>query len=109
MTLLLAQPSTLERWLTLVVLASAALAAMLYLGRQSRSLFRVLAHITHELSPNGGSSMKDDITAVALAVGQLQADYADLVKTKQSEHLLLQAQLDEHTRQIARHRGKAAP
>lgn len=88
----------LQRWLTLVTLVSAALAALLYMGRQVWRLFHALDRlqhiVTHELSPNSGTSMKDDVVRIAQNVGQLQADMAQLVQDKQLAHELLQLQLN---------------
>jgi hypothetical protein len=90
--------TVLERWLTLVTLASAALAAMLYLTRQFWRGFKVLEKladvVNHELSPNSGTSMKDDVAAIAVAVGDLQANVKDLTQSKDMAHQLLQLQLD---------------
>lgn len=87
-----------QRWLTLLTLLSAGLAALLYLGHQAWRLFHALDTlqqiVSHELSPNSGTSMKDDVVAIAQNVGQLQADVAKLTRDKQLAHELLQLQLD---------------
>lgn len=87
-----------QRWLTLVTLVSAALAALLYLARQGWRLFKLLellsSIVQHELSPNTGNSMKDDVAAIAVAVGKLQSDVSDLTLEKTAAHGQLQLQLD---------------
>lgn len=83
-----------QRWLTLVTLVAAALAALGYLVRQGWRLFKLLEHVAMELTPNHGSSMKDDMTSVARAVGELQAEVRELGTTKRLEHQVLQLQLD---------------
>lgn len=93
----------LQRWLTLVTLASAALAASLYLARQVWRAFKVLERIAYELSPNHGSSMKDDLSAVAIAVGQLQGQVRDLATGKDAAHQLLQLQIDGLTHEVHTH------
>lgn len=89
----------LERWLTLVTLAAAALAGVVYLIRQLLAAARVLDRlhtlVDHELTRNGGSSMKDDVAAIAVAVGQLQADVEDIRNDKEAEHRVLHERLDE--------------
>lgn len=87
-----------QRWLTLLTLVSAALAAVLYLARQTWRGFRVLeqvaAVVQHELSPNHGSSMKDDVAAIARAVGALQGQYDEDKRDALLVHGALQVQLD---------------
>jgi hypothetical protein len=96
----------LQRWLTLVTLVSAALAGLVYLSRQVWRGFKLMERLAellqHELSPNSGTSMKDDVAAIAVAVGQLQADFTDLIRdvtdsklAGTSVHELLQLQLDD--------------
>lgn len=92
-----------QRWLTLVSLVAASLAALLYLGRQSWNLFRVLEHITYELSPNHGQSMKDDIAQVAVAVGQLQGQVRDMAAGKEAAHQFLQLQIESLTQEVHHH------
>lgn len=88
----------LQRWLTLVGLVSAALAGLIYIGRQLWRGFRVMERLVdivqHELSPNTGSSMKDDVAAIARSVGFLQRDVKQLTEDKETAHELLQLQLD---------------
>lgn len=88
----------LQRWLTLLTLMSAALGALLYVSRQLWRGFRLIERlgdiIQHELTPNSGSSMKDDVAAIAVAVGQLQADVTDLTEAKETAHDALQLQVD---------------
>lgn len=83
---------SLQRWLTLVSLVAAALGALGYLIRKLRRAVRVLDAIDHlvdhELTHNGGTSIKDDITAIAQAVGGLQADLRDLEAEVRSHHPL---------------------
>lgn len=93
----------LQRWLTLLTLVAAALAALLYLARQTWKLFQVLERITYELSPNHGSSMKDDLSAVAVAVGELQGQVRDLATGKDAAHQLLQLQIDGLTHEVHTH------
>lgn len=93
----------LQRWLTLLTLVAAALAALLYLARQTWKLFQVLERITYELSPNHGSSMKDDLSAVAVAVGQLQGQVRDMAAGKDAAHQLLQLQIDGLTHEVHTH------
>lgn len=89
---------SLQRWLTLLVLVSAALAALAYLSRMVWRGFRLVEQVgellQHELTHNSGSSMKDDLAAIAVAVGRLQADMHDLATTKETAHTVLQIQLD---------------
>lgn len=91
----------IQRWLTLVTLISAALAAMLYLSRQIWRGFRMMellaSVVEHELTPNTGSSMKDDVAAIAVAVGRLQGDLVELAAAKDITHGLIQMQLDTLT------------
>jgi hypothetical protein len=96
----------LQRWLTLLTLVAAALAALLYMARQTWKLFQVLERITYELSPNHGASMKDDLSAVAVAVGQLQGQVRDLQAGKDAAHTFLQLQLDGLEAEIHRHHPK---
>lgn len=100
-----------QRWLTLLTLVSAALAGLIYLGRQTWRGFKVVEKLAsvveHELSPNTGSSMKDDVAAIAVAVGQVQRDVADLTESKETAHGLLQLQLDSLTDEVARHHPPA--
>ena len=88
----------LQRWLTLLALVAAALAALGYVSRQVWRGFKILDKVSdivlHELRPNSGSSMKDDVAAIARAVGQLQADVKDLTSSKDAAHTVLQIQLD---------------
>lgn len=97
-----------QRWLTLVTLVSAALAGLVYLSRQVWRGFRLMERLAevvqHELSPNTGSSMKDDVAAIAVAVGQLQADFQDLVDSKDQAHDALQLQLDTIGHELVTHR-----
>jgi hypothetical protein len=87
-----------QRWLTLVTLVAAALAALGYLTRQVWKGFQVIQRIhdvvNTELSPNSGSSMKDDVADIAVAVGRLQSDVRDLTTSKELAHEVLQLQLD---------------
>lgn len=87
-----------QRWLTLLTLVAAALAALGYLVRQTWQAAKWLQAIhdvvEHELSPNSGSSMKDDMAAMAVALGGLQRDVADLTESKETAHDVLQVQLD---------------
>lgn len=92
-----------QRWLTLLTLVAAALAALLYLGRQTWKLFQVLERITYELSPNHGASMKDDLSAVAVAVGELQSQVREMAAGKDAAHTFLQLQIDGLTHEVARH------
>lgn len=111
-----------QRWLTLVTLVSAALAGLLYLARQTWRAFRVMERLSdvvqHELSPNTGSSMKDDVAAIAVAVGQLQlqgrqlqSDMADIKSDYMSRpaadaaHAALQLQLDSIHHDIGQHQA----
>lgn len=93
-----------ERWLALVVLAGAALGAIAYLARVTWRAYRLVdklhALLTHEFNPNDGSTIKDDVLAIATSVGELQGDVADLRKTKQLAHELLQLQLDTLVREL---------
>lgn len=83
---------------TTVAAVAAGVAGGIYLARQLwrlvRGIQRVHELVTHELTHNGGGSMKDDLAAIATAVGQLQGDFRDLTRTKELAHELLQAQLD---------------
>lgn len=89
---------SLQRWLTLLVLISAALAALLYLSRMVWRGFQLVEQVgdllQHELTHNSGSSMKDDLAAIAVAVGRLQLAVADLNSSKETAHTVLQIQLD---------------
>lgn len=103
---------SLQRWLTLLTLLAAALGALGYLARQAWAGFKLVQRvhdlIEHELTPNGGSSMRDELAAVARTVGTVQADLEELVKTKALAHELLQVQLDTITAELgqgsARHK-----
>lgn len=92
-----------QRWLTLLTLIAAALAALLYLGRQTWKLFQVLERITYELSPNHGASMKDDLSAVAVAVGELQGQVRDMQTGKDAAHTFLQLQIEALEAEVNRH------
>lgn len=98
----------LQRWLTLLTLVAASLAALLYLARQVWKLFKVLDRITYELSPNHGTSMKDDLSAVAVAVGELQGQVRDLATGKDTAHQLLQLQIDGLGHEIHTHHPQHA-
>lgn len=97
----------LQRWLTLLTLLAAALAAMGYLTRQAWAGFKLVQRVhdlvEHELTPNGGSSMRDELAAVARIVGTVQGELSELVKTKQLAHELLQLQLDTITAELTDH------
>lgn len=106
----------LQRWLTLVTLVAAALAALAYIVRQVWRGFRLVEKISnvilHELAPNSGSSMKDDLAAIARHVGQLQADVADLSESKDKAHAVLQIQLDSLVEELgppSSHRHRRPP
>lgn len=92
-----------QRWLTLLTLIAAALAALLYLGRQVWKLFQVLERITYELSPNHGASMKDDLSAVAVAVGELQGQVRDMQTGKDAAHTYLQRQIEALESEVHHH------
>jgi hypothetical protein len=97
-------PDAVERWLTLLGLMAAALAGLLYLARQLWRGFKIVERVAdvvqHELSPNTGSSMKDDVAAIARAVGQLQSDVTELTRDKDTAHAALQLQLDAITHEL---------
>lgn len=97
--------SSLERWLTLLTLIAAALAALLYVIRILWAGFRIMERVhtlvEHELTPNGGSSMRDDVAGIAVAVGGLQADLEELKRAKALAHELLQLQLDTLAGELA--------
>lgn len=82
----------------MVAAIAAGVAGLLYLARLAWGFFtsvqRIHELITHELTHNSGGSMKDNLTATAQAVGQLQADVAELARAKALAHELLQLQLD---------------
>lgn len=103
----------LQRWLTLLTLISAALAALLYLARQVWRGFRLVERLSevvqHELSPNTGSSMKDDVAAIAVAVGKLQGDVAELTTSKETAHEVLQLQLETLQGEIRLHHPDGPP
>lgn len=92
-----------QRWLTLLTLVAAALAALLYLARQTWKLFQVLERITYELSPNHGASMKDDVASVAVAVGEVQRQVADMASGKDAVHRFLQMQIDSLSAEVHYH------
>lgn len=109
----------LQRWLALVSLLAASLAALGYLARQAWRGFQLVQRVhdllEHELTPNGGSSMRDELIAVARALGAVQRDVSevklevgDLTTAKQTAHELLQLQLDSITAELterpARHK-----
>lgn len=75
-------------------MVAAALAGLLYMSRQGWKFFQVLERIAYELSPNHGASMKDDLSAVARAVGELQAQVQVMADEKDSAHRSLQIQID---------------
>jgi hypothetical protein len=88
----------LQRWLTLVTLVAAALAALGYLIRITWGGFvlvkRIHDLVEHELTANSGSSMKDDVAAMARALGGVQRDLIALTEDKELAHQVLQLQLD---------------
>lgn len=61
-------PSDLQAW---IVAVAAGLAALGYIFKQAQRLFRTLdslsALLNHELTHNGGSSLKDQATTAAVA------------------------------------------
>lgn len=61
-----------------VAAVAAGLAGTLYLGRKTvrflRALDKLSKLVEHELTNNSGASMKDELHAVAVAVGVLQSD-----------------------------------
>lgn len=95
----------LQRWLTLLALLAAALAAIGYMVRLLWIGFRLVQRIhdlvEHELTPNGGSSMRDDVAGVARAVGNLQADMEELRQRKALAHELLQGQIEALAGELA--------
>lgn len=102
-----------QRWLTLLTLLAAALAALGYLIRAVWRGFTLLQHIhdkvLSELSSNGGESMKDDLHSVARAVGTLQREFEELRTTKQLAHELLQLQLDTLAEEVGARHKKGLP
>lgn len=98
---------SLQRWLTLLGLLAAALAALGYLIRKAVWLVRVVEAlhqlVDHELTHNGGSSMKDDVASIARAVGELQGEVRDLRIDKEAEHRALQLQLDGLVHELGPH------
>lgn len=87
-----------QRWLTLVTLVSASLAALGYLGRKTWRGFLIVQRIhdllEHEFTHNGGASLKDDVASIAVAVGSLQRTVSELTESKELAHEVLQIQLD---------------
>lgn len=74
-----------------VVMAATALCAGIgYLVKKARAAARTLdaisALVDQELSHNHGSSMKDDVGGIAVAVGKLQRQVEDL-ETSFNDHL----------------------
>lgn len=74
---------------------AAGVAGSLYLGRKLvrflRALDRISRLVEHELTNNGGSSMKDDVHGIAVNVGMLQSDFRELgrrVETLEALELL---------------------
>lgn len=101
----------LQQSLTTMALVAAALAGLGYLTRQVWRGFQVIQRIerilSYELTPNGGGSLRDDLTHVAQAVGDVQGQVGDLqgqvvelTETKRVAHELLQRQLDALTAQL---------
>jgi hypothetical protein len=87
---------------TATAVIAAGLAGLAYLTRAAlrfaRSVLSIHDLIQRELSQNSGSSMKDELAAVAVAVGQLQGQVEDLKESKDEAHHILQTQLDSiHT------------
>jgi hypothetical protein len=70
-------PSISDTALWLAAVAAGA-AGLTYLARVVRNVVRAIAAIQHiverELEHNHGSSMKDDMTGMAVAIGKLQRD-----------------------------------
>lgn len=94
----------LQRWLTLVTLVAAALAALGFIVRMTWKGFRVVERVhelvDHELTPNDGSSMRDDVAAIAVAVGELQRDFHELRRDKAREHEAIQGELHSLAREL---------
>lgn len=62
----------------LIAAIAGGVAALGYLAKKARDVFLAIGAIQHlverELEHNHGSSMKDDMHGIAVAVGQLQRD-----------------------------------
>lgn len=94
--------------LTAAIIGSAAtLAALVIIGRAIRSAGRWLAHMTRmvraiehvvqrELDHNHGSSLKDDVTGIALAVGKLGRQVDDLAVEHRDDTAALAARIDHY-------------
>lgn len=87
----------LENVVGAVMLAAAAIAALGYLVNKGRSVVRFIRNavrvlnvvhdvVERELDYNGGGSMKDDVTGIALATGKLQRHVDELDK-RLTDHL----------------------
>lgn len=87
---------TLRELAGLIVAAAALLGALAYLGKRVRALVHLLDAILkvvessgevveRELERNHGSSMKDDVTAIAYRVGDLW-DRVEALEKKQARH-----------------------
>ena len=83
---------------TATAVIAAGLAGLVYMVRASvrfaRSVLSIHDLIQRELSENSGGSIKDEVAAIAVAVGGLQRDFADLTESKDLAHAGLQDQVD---------------
>lgn len=77
-----------------VAAIAAGTAGLVYLARVARNVVQAIAAILHiverELEHNHGSSMKDDMTGMAIAIGKLQRD-RDVDRRRLSSALRLAA------------------
>jgi hypothetical protein len=67
--------------------------------RAAQSVYELL-HT--ELTHNHGGSMKDEVAAIAVAVGKLQADLTDLAEAKDTDHALIRLQLETLGHELTR-------
>lgn len=76
-------------WAAVTITAAGAIAAVGYLGRKGREVYRYLhagVEILHrELQANGGRSIKDDVTGLSVAYG-VMARFVDDIDKRLIEH-----------------------
>lgn len=87
-----------EQVMATIAVVAAGIAGLAYMARGLwrfiRSVQSIHELIQTELTQNSGGSMKDEVAAIAVQVGQLQGNLRELAQNKDEAHVILQRQLD---------------
>jgi hypothetical protein len=90
-----------------IIAAAAVLVALGVIGKYLRQWFRWFVRlgnmvramdeiISRELEHNHGSSMKDDVHGIAVAVGVLQRRFGELARKQQRDHRAVRDLIEEY-------------